>query len=73
MRDNGVITVGRTGIGEEVGEKQRCLDACILISWGDDPYLYTINMTEIEITNINGNTKTFYQFLIRKQVLVSIA
>jgi hypothetical protein len=53
-----------------------CLDASkvasILISWGDDPYLYTIKMTKIEITNINGNTKTFYQFLIRKQVLVSI-
>jgi len=44
----------------------------ILISWGDDPYLYTIKMTKIEITNINRNTKTFYQFLIRKQVLVSI-
>ena len=36
----------------------------ILISWGDDPYLYTINMIKIEITNINRNTKTFYQFLI---------
>jgi len=66
-------------IGEEFGN-QRCLDACFLISWGDDSYLYTINMTKIEITNINRNTKNILPAVphsyacrqIRKQVLVSI-
>ena len=48
----------------------RCLFSSYI--WVDNPYLYTIKRINIEITNINRNIKTFYQFLIRKHILVSI-